>query len=401
MWLSCFYKIHREKGARALQVTYLYSFQLLSGKKMAFVGRKVLLFACFSLVALGAVESASAQRVAKYGSDFMADGAGARALGMGAVQIGLVNDVTSVYWNPAGLRHLAFPELAYMHAERFAGMVSFDFGAFALPLDERSTIGISVFRTGVNDIKNTLDAWDGDRPKPNVEDHITSFSVADYAVFATYGRQLSERLAVGASAKIIRRGMGPFADAWGYGVDVGVQYERGALLLGATLRDAIPMMMSWSVNTSAFEQAQATYDDFDLPEGGVEIVLPVLRLGSGYRMGFGGAHVVTAGIDLDVAFDGYSANALSAGDLSFHPRIGAEYIFSDVVAFRAGLGRIAYSDRFGWDIVPSVGTGLRLGQLRLDYAFGDFAGMVSDLGYSHRISAVFAIPSERWGRSTR
>jgi hypothetical protein len=40
------------------------------------------------------------------------------------------------------------------------------------------------------------------------------------------------------------------------------------------------------------------------------------------------------------------------------------------------------------DLTPSVGAGLDLEQVSVDFSFGDFAGIVAeDLGFSYRISA--------------
>ena len=117
-------------------------------------GRLTAWVAAFVLLAMTGVtpETAQAQRVAKYGADFLSGGVGARALGMGGAYVALAQDVNSGYWNPAGLSHLAYPEFAYMHAERFAGIVTFDYGSVAFPINANSTLGISFFRSGVNDI---------------------------------------------------------------------------------------------------------------------------------------------------------------------------------------------------------------------------------------------------------
>ncbi|MEM9666221.1 MAG: hypothetical protein AAF970_14890 [Bacteroidota bacterium] len=76
----------------------------------------------------------------------------------------------------------------------------------------------------------------------------------------------------------------------------------------------------------------------------------------------------------------------NAGDVSFHPRVGAEYSYREVVALRAGISRFTHSERYGLNVTPSVGAGLRLRQISVDYSFGDFAGLTSDLGFSHRVS---------------
>jgi len=357
-------------------------------------------FAFTAFTALSAfTPTASAQKVVSYGADFLSGGVGGRALGMGGTHVALARDVSAGYWNAAGLTRLYYPEVAYMHAERFAGVVSFDYGSIALPINARSTFGMSFFRSGVNDIKNTLDAWDPERdqPRPNPEDHITSFSAADMAFFMSYARALRDDLAVGVSGKIIRRNIGEFANAWGYSFDVGIQYRTGPFLLGANLQDAAGMRQSWSVNQELLRNVQDVFGE-SLPQGGVEVVLPVARLGSGYVLGMGD-HSLILGADVDLAFDGQRAYSLNAGDVSFHPRLGTEYNYKGVVALRAGVSNVVVSERYGWNATPTVGAGLHLKQLSVDYGFGDFAGLAADLGFSHRISARLTFAQDSWRRT--
>ncbi len=350
--------------------------------------RRFVAFSLFAfLIAAGAAPRAGAQTVVKYGADFLAGGVGGRALGMGGAHVGLAQDVSAGYWNPAGLSQLAYPEGAYMHAERFAGVVSFDYGSLAFPINSRSTFGLSFFRSGVNDIKNTLDAWDPERdqPKPNPESHFKTFSAADMAFFASYARALGDNLSVGATGKIIRRTIGDFADAWGYSFDLGVRYRTGRFVFGANLQDVTRMYQSWSVNREALQNIEDVFGE-EMPQGGVEVVLPVARLGSGVVVPVGAGEFVL-GLDVDVAFDGQQAYAFNAGDLSFHPRVGTEFSYKGVVALRAGLSNFMTSERYGFDVTPTIGAGLQIQQFAIDYGFGDFAGLASDLGYSHRISA--------------
>lgn len=360
-------------------------------------------------------QAAQAQRVAKYGADFLAGGVGARALGMGGAHVALTQDVNAAYWNPSGLSWLSYPEIAYMHSERFGGVVSFDYGAAAFPVTARSTVGLAFFRSGVNDIKNTLDAWDFERdnPKANPDQYITTFSAADYAFFVGYSRMLAERLSMGVTGKVIRRTIGDFADAWGYSFDVGVQYRTRRFVFGANVQDASTMLQSWSINTSAFDDSITdinpdtgvpyTYEelfDQELPAGGTFLVLPVARLGSGVVVPVAGQTSFTVGLDMDLAFDGQQANVFNAGDLSFHPRIGGELNVQNIVYLRGGINRVLNSDAYGMDITPSVGAGLRLRQVAVDYGFGDFAGLSSEIdGYTHRISVQLTLEQPGLKRS--
>ncbi|WP_263792532.1 hypothetical protein [Salinibacter sp.] len=368
------------------------------------------------LAALGA-GPAHGQRLAKYGAEFLAGGVDARALGMGGAYVGLADEVSAGYWNPAGLHGLSYPEIGYMHVERFAGAVSFDYGGVAMPVTARSTVGVSVFRSGVNDIVNTLAAWNPDRgqPLPDYESRITRFSAADWAVFVSYSRAVGERLSVGVNFKGIHRSIGDFANAWGYSMDVAARYRAGPYRLGVVVRDVTTMLQSWSVNPGAFEvncinpideqpfdaclnedgtliennaaRYQAVFDQ-RIPQGGTALVLPVARLGSGAAWPVGDGHTLTVGLDVDVAVDGRRAFVPNIGDVSFRPRLGMAYRYAGVVELRGGVQRLQVGDPIGVELTPSVGAGLDLEQVSVDFSFGDFAGLVADdLGYSYRLSA--------------
>ena len=343
---------------------------------------------------------ASGQKLAKYGADFLSGGVGGRALGMGGTHVGITRDVSAVYWNSAGLDGLEYPQISYMHAERFAGIISFDYAGAAFPVSEKSTIGITAIRSGVDDIPNTLNAWDVERnqPKPNPENFIERFSAADYGFFISYARSLADGLTIGLTGKLVRRTIGDFADAWGYSFDAGIQYVAGRLILGANVQDVSTMLQTWSINRSEL----APLEDIkqEIPEGGTFLVLPVARLGAGYLVQMGLSRLILAA-DLDVAFDGQQAYVLNAGDVSFHPRIGGEFTFKEVVSLRAGVSRVLVNSDFGIDVTPTVGAGLRLNQIFLDYGFGDFAGISSDLGFSHRISARLVLEQPRLKRAGR
>ena len=86
---------------------------------------------------------------AKYGSEFLRVGAGAKALSMGGAQAAISRGVSAAYWNPAGLRTVEDVQIMYMHSERFGGIVGYDYGSVALPLpQDRGVLALSFFRQG-------------------------------------------------------------------------------------------------------------------------------------------------------------------------------------------------------------------------------------------------------------
>ena len=92
----------------------------------------------------------------KYSNEFMNIGVSARSFGMGFTAVSFTDDVTSGYWNPAGLNSMkANHQLALMHSSYFGGLANYDYAAFATSLDDRSKLALSVIRFSVDDIPDT------------------------------------------------------------------------------------------------------------------------------------------------------------------------------------------------------------------------------------------------------
>lgn len=324
---------------------------------------------------------------AKYGGDFLSVGAGARALGMGSAHAAITNDVTAAYWNPAGLTNVESLDIAYMHSERFAGIVSYDYGAVAYPLKEsESTIALSIFRQGVDNIANTLNAWDRDRnlPRENPEDYIEQFSVADMAFIFSFATRATEQVSWGVNAKIINHRLGPFADAWGYSIDAGVQYYFGNTQFGVHVMDLTTMMKFWSVNETEFGDFEDTFGD-EIPSGQNERVLPTVKVGVGHSRQFG-EFLISGALDVDMRFENRRSFFINLGRVSFEPHAGIETTYKNSLSLRAGLTDVTTDSRSSIYISPTLGAGFHLRSVFIDYGFANFGGASTSLGVTHRIS---------------
>lgn len=349
-----------------------------------------LFFTCLMLFSIDAAGQSFTN--AKFGGDFLSVGAGARALGMGSAHAAITNDVTSAYWNPAGLTHVQELDIAYMHSERFAGIVSYDYGAIAYPLKStESTIALSIFRQGVDNIANTLNAWDRERnlPRENPQDFIEEFSVADMAFIFSYAQKATENAAWGVNAKIVNHRLGPFADAWGYSIDAGAQYTFGNTMLGVHLMDLTTMMKFWTVHESEFGDFEETFGD-EIPSGQNERVLPTLKVGAGHTRQWGDFRL-TGALDVDMRFENRRTFFINAGRISFEPHAGLETTYKNRLSLRAGLTDFTTDSRNSIYISPTLGAGLHLSSVFIDYGFANFGGGASALGVTHRISARFTL----------
>ena len=87
--------------------------------------KKFLLFIFFVATAFNYLK---AQLAPKYSNEFLTIGVGARAAGMANSMVASVDDVTSGYWNPAGLVEIKDNiQISLMHNEQFAGIGKNDY----------------------------------------------------------------------------------------------------------------------------------------------------------------------------------------------------------------------------------------------------------------------------------
>lgn len=342
------------------------------------------------LLAAGAAHAQT--NTPKYSNEFMNLGAGARSLGMGKVQVSLATDATAGYWNPAALTNLSAKyDGVLMHSELFSGVVKNDYAAFAMPLDDKSVVGATLLRTGVDNIADTrllINQYDGSIDYSR----ITYFSVADYALLLSYARKLGpEGLSVGANAKLIYRNVGSYANAYGFGLDAGVQYNHKGWRLGLMARDITTTFNAWSVDADKFKASAAVGDQ--IPVNSTELTLPRLVLGAGYQFTLPAQFTALVAADLEATTDGKRNTLVSAKPVSVDPRLGLEIGYHNLVYLRGGVGnyqKISNFDRTQqWKGQYSLGAGVAFSGLRVDLALSRLAldetanvnSLIVSLGY--------------------
>ena len=74
------------------------------------------------------------------GGEFLKIGVGERAIGMGGAFCSIADNVTAVYWNPAGLAQLKMRELSAMHLRYLVGVKS-EYLGYAQPIGEGTLAG--------------------------------------------------------------------------------------------------------------------------------------------------------------------------------------------------------------------------------------------------------------------
>ncbi len=353
------------------------------------------IIALLSFLLLGPLSSNAQFR--KYSNEFLNIGAGARGLAMGNAQVASVQDATAGYWNPAGLAQVKNNPMAIiMHADYFGGIAKYDYLAVAAPIqDNKRTLGFSFLRFAVDDIPNTLFLVE---PDGSINyNNIKTFSSADYAFIMSFAQKVKENdnftLNAGANAKVIYRKVGKFANAWGFGLDAGVQLKGEKWSLGIMAKDITTTFNAWSFKFTEKEKEALYLTKNDIPVKSTEITAPRLSLGGAYNFAFGESFNIAAEASVDVTFDGKRNTVLSSNTISADPHIGLEAAIKNSFYVRAGVTNFQKALADGdttnqkkvWIYQPSLGAGFKIKNVNIDYAFTNLANQNNPL-YTHVIS---------------
>jgi len=327
--------------------------------------------------------SLSAQTViGKFAGEFLSLGVGGRGLAMGGAQVALVNDITSGYWNPAGLARMNYPQLSLMHEEHFGSLVNYNYGAVAIPYGKDMSFGLSVIRLSIDGIPDTRNAlvdggsgdviYDINNPGARIDPSlVTEFSNTDYAFYLTFSKRQSTKFMWGANVKIIRRNIAD-ESALGIGFDAGVIYlPTEKLSFGANLQDATTTLVAWTTGRN-------------------ELITPTLKIGGAYSIDFLGGTFSPA-LDLDIRFENRKfASNFNLGPVSFDMHTGLEYNYKNIFSVRGGYNDVKQF---------TVGAGVNLPKLTIDYSFARFnESSANRLPDTHRISLILTLEEPRFLR---
>jgi len=314
----------------------------------------------------------------KYSNEFLNIGVGARALGMGNANVASVEGVQSGYWNPAGLLNQKNDlELGLMHAEYFAGIAKYDYLGASKRIDSNSVAGISLIRFGVDNIPNTLDLVDANG---NIDyNRVTKFNTVDFAALLSYARKIPKLkgFEIGGNVKIIRRKIGEFGGAWGFGLDAGAKYNYKGWKFAAMARDITGTFNAWSFNLNQKQIATLVQTGNKVPTSSLEITVPQLILGAAKTVHFWKNKMSVLGeVNLINTFDGQRNTVINSKLWNLEPAFGVELAYKDFIFLRGGIGNIQkqLNDRATLYVTtaqPNFGVGVKYKIFTLDYALTD------------------------------
>lgn len=351
------------------------------------------------LIFIGVFSNIDAQEVRKYSNEFLNIGVGAEAIGVGNTKTATSRNLYSFYYNPASLVEVddVF-QAGYMHSEYFAGIAKYDYFGVAVPIDSFRTIGASFIRFGIDDIPNTLELFE---PDGSINyNNITKFTVADYAVYLSYAQKIRKikGLDVGGNLKIIHRSVGSFAKAWGFGLDLAVNYKYKNWNFGLMAKDVTSTYNAWSFSfTDKQEQVLLQTDNF-IPQSSVELTAPSINLGVSYLFDIKKKFFIEPMVDFLFFTEGRRNVLFRTDPVSIDARFGLELNYAKIVYLRTGFSSAYWSnDDSGnqtvFNFQPTIGVGVNIKDwFFIDYAFANIGN--EDKFFSHVISAHFAMKTK-------
>ncbi|MBP7461729.1 MAG: PorV/PorQ family protein [Candidatus Delongbacteria bacterium] len=307
-------------------------------------------------------------KVGTTSANFMKIGLSSRIESMGGAYAGLGDDIASLQLNPAGMARCQ-SQAMFTYVDWLAE-TQFNYFGLLMNLNQFGSIGlgISTFSSGDMAVRTTS------QPEGTGE----MFSTSSFAVSLSYGRNLTDRFAIGGTAKYIHERVwhmntGTMAFDIGtlfttpfWGVQLGAYVANFGSNLKLSGRDSKFGYDPDQENEGTAELVNAEYELESHP-------LPLqFRVGIGKRMDMGAFSQLTAAID-----------AVHPNDNTEYINTGLEYGFKKMVFLRVG-----YKNMFEKDgeqgLTFGAGLNYRFGQswMVVDYAYSEF----NRLDYAQRIS---------------
>lgn len=317
---------------------------------------KRILIIFFGLILLINAQS----KVGSTAAPFLTIGIGPRAIAMGNAFVATSDDITALYWNPAGITRIGGNSAMFNRTSWIAD-INYNWAGAAVQLGDLGTIGLSVNQLDYGKMAVTT----------NAEQDGTGeyFSAQDISIGLSYAYQLTDRFSIGGTAKYIQQKIYN-SSASALAIDVGMLFNSDlyGLRIGASISNFGTDM------TLDGKDLLVQHDIDPTIEGNNYQILAKLRT-DGWPLPL----TFRIGVAMDVL--NLPNNKLTVGIDALHPNdndetvnIGAEYTLFNLLSLRAGYKSIGMKDAedglslgFGvkYDFAPNLGV-------FVDYAYQDF-----------------------------
>ncbi len=277
---------------------------------------------------------------ANAGGSFLRFGAGARTMGMGRCGVGLSDDASAPYYNPAGLSQAKPQELLFMHSALFAG-TSFDYFSYLLPTAKSGSFALSLVQARIGGIEN--------RDENNVLLDESGFGETETAGILSYSINLIDFLSFGVNYKILHHSISHWSSI-GQAADIGfLLFPERSFSAGFTINNLLKPSFTLISETEQYP--------------------------SGFKAG--------------VSCKTFDNNLIFVGDIGWHEDSelqlngGLEYKINSLLHLRLGVDHNYFSYGAGFSFPISRHN------LRIDYAFQEHHQSEGILSPNHNFSLTF------------
>lgn len=313
----------------------------------------IMLAGLMVILILSPAVAAAQSKVGTTAAQFLSIGMGARATAMGGTFTAVSDDITGLYWNPAGLARLGANEAGFVHTNWLIG-TSIDWAGIGIKAGNYGTFGAAVTLLGSGDILRTTEI-DPDGTTGE------TFSTSDFAVGLSYARAITDRFSVGITLKYVSQRLYNVS-ATTAAADFGVLFktsENGLRIaavisnFGGSLKlSGKDLLVTATTGTGQAGEnnqiaAELTTDTWNLPTSfRIGLAYDALRLPDGRLT--------------------LAADAMSPTDNRESINLGAEYAWRDLLYLRAGYNGLLRSDsETSW----TAGAGLRYNFSGIGFSF--------------------------------
>ena len=273
---------------------------------------------------------------------------GARGIAMGGSQVASGRGLSGAFFNPASIAFINKSEFYFSKSDYLAGITLNTIG-FARKLTPSDYFGLHLFYLDSGDMDVTT--------VPSPDGTGETFNVLDVSLRLMYGKQLTDRLRMGASVKYIREQIYT-VQMQSFLFDLGSNFKTGVMgiMLGMSVSNFGPDVQ--------FQGDGLVTEEDDSPSGFDKKITEKFSVPLVFRLGL--QKNIIGDEDGSMQRLTVSADAINPIDYTVYGSLGMEYSFSNLAFFRAGTR--LFHDTAGW----SGGGGVKWSIFAVDYAYVNY-----------------------------
>ena len=289
-------------------------------------------------------------KVATCAANWLKIESGVRGIGMGGSQVASGSGISGVFYNPASIAFTKSSEVYYSKSYYLAG-ISHNTLGYVTKISPSDYLGLYLFYLDSGEMEvTTVISPDGTGEM---------FNVLDLSVRFLYGKQLTDRLRIGAAVKYFREEIYT-AHMQSLVIDLGSNFDTGiyGFILGMSVSNFGPEVQYEG------DALDVTVDDDIAVAGKLSKITNKFPVPLTFRIGL--SNDVIGGDEESIHRLTFSADAINPIDYTVYGGIGVEYSWNNMAFVRGGTK--LFHDTAGM----SLGGGLKWSIFEVDYAYVNY-----------------------------